>query len=372
MLELILRACGFPAGLVLLTLFAQSVSRAALVTRHRGDRIAHGIGLFICSSLTRIAAWRRDYDAVQDVLAWVLPLYILALIVAWFALVQVGFSLILWSLRVESSPTAALIASGSALSTLGFLTPMSSLGQALAILEGAMGLGVVVFFFTFIPGYQAAIQARELKVAWLYARTGQGPTGFALVEWLLRSYSGSDMRGLWEQWEEWFRLLGDTLSVAPVLTSVPSARRGQAWLVSAAAVLDAACFYLATSDEDTQNSAAGVCRSTGVTVLRYLVGSHLREAAVAKADVWLAARDDFDARYDLLIALKSAVKAGRTESWERFVALRREYEGLLAHLRARLLVPSANTALCVLPQSPLATTGPTSTVSHEGAMARYP
>jgi hypothetical protein len=48
----------------------------------------------------------------------------------------------------------AVMASGSALSTLGFLTPPGIPGQLLAILEGAMGIGIVVFYFTFIPGYQ--------------------------------------------------------------------------------------------------------------------------------------------------------------------------------------------------------------------------
>jgi hypothetical protein len=349
-LDLILRCGAFLAGLTLLGLFTHSASRAALVTRHRGDRIAHGIGLLICSRLTRIAARRRDYAAIQDVLAWVLPLYILSLIVAWFALVQGGFSLILWSLRVERDLTGALIASGSALSTLGFLTPMSSLGQALAILEGAMGLGVVVFFFTFIPGYQAAIQARELRVAWLYARAGEDPTGFALVDWLLRSHSYSDMRSLWEQWEEWFRLLGETLGVAPVLTSVPSARRRQAWLVSAAAVLDATCFFLATGEMDTRNSVAGVCRATGVTVLRHLAGSYEKGAATARTGEWSGARDVFDVSYDLLTALESTPNRSREESWERFVALRGEYERPLAHLSVRLLVPDTNTALRMLPR----------------------
>jgi hypothetical protein len=61
----------------------------------------------------------------------------------------------------------AVIASGSALSTLGFLTPPGIAGQLLAIPEGAMGLGIVVFLFAFIPGYQTAIRAREVKVAWL-------------------------------------------------------------------------------------------------------------------------------------------------------------------------------------------------------------
>ena len=124
-----------------------------------------------------------------------MPLYILLLIVVWFALVQVGFSLLIWSSQAEHSVLQAVIASGSALSTLGFLTPPGIAGQLLAIPEGAMGLGIVVFFFTFIPGYQTAIQAREMRVAWLYARAGIGMANFGLVEWLQRSGGAANMRG---------------------------------------------------------------------------------------------------------------------------------------------------------------------------------
>jgi len=33
-----------------------------------------------------------------------------------------------------------------------------------------MGLGIVAFYSTFVPGYQTTIQGRQVKVAWLYAR----------------------------------------------------------------------------------------------------------------------------------------------------------------------------------------------------------
>jgi hypothetical protein len=66
-------------------------------------------------------------------------------IIVWFGLVLVGFALLIWSCQAEHSLLKAMIASGSQLSTLGFRTPPDTAGQLLAIVEGAMGLGIVVF-----------------------------------------------------------------------------------------------------------------------------------------------------------------------------------------------------------------------------------
>jgi hypothetical protein len=144
-----------------------------------------------------------------------------------YSLVQAGFSLLIWCSQAEYNLLQAIIASGSALSTLGFLTPPGIAGQLLSIPEGAMGLGIVVFLFTFIPGYQTTIQAREVKVAWLYARTGSEPVGFALVEWFHRSGRPGDMPEVWEEWEVWFRNLIETHTLAPVLGFVPTVHRNQ-------------------------------------------------------------------------------------------------------------------------------------------------
>ena len=94
-----------------------------------------------------------------------------------------------------------------------------------------MGLGVVVFLFTFIPGYQATIQARQVKVAWLYARLGTKPASFGIIEWFLLSGKFDDLSDVWEEWEEWFRNLIETHALAPVLAFVPTVHSGQTWLV---------------------------------------------------------------------------------------------------------------------------------------------
>jgi hypothetical protein len=289
--------------------------------------------------LARRPLRHRDYGEIQDMLAWILPLYILLLIVVWFILVQAGFSLLIWSSQAEHSMLQAVIASGSALSTLGFLTPPGIAGQSLAIPEGAMGLGIVVFYFTFIPGYQQAIQLRENKVAWLYARAGAGLTNFALAEWFLLSGAG-DMSSLWEEWEAWFRNLLETHSRTPVLAFVPTVHRGQTWLAATAVALDSASFCLAALDMRGLPSAA-VCQQTGVNAVR-LIANELTDRRVVGAAVPAGQglrRDEFDMACDRMAALGATVKAEREACWRRFIGLRGEYEGFLPRMADRLLVP---------------------------------
>jgi hypothetical protein len=207
---LLLRIGGSLLGLLMVLVFLKSMLRVAIVNRQRDDWLACLVGWVVYTTIARRAAKWSSYDRVQDTLAWILPLYIILLIGAWFALVQAGFSLLIWCSQAEHNLLQAVIASGSALSTLGFLTPPGIAGQLLAIPEGAMGLGIVVFLFTFIPGHQSNIQAREVKVAWLYARSGPEPVGFALVEWFHRSGRLGDMSEVWEEWEGWFRNLIET------------------------------------------------------------------------------------------------------------------------------------------------------------------
>ena len=104
----------------------------------------------------------------------------------------------IWAVHAETRLVEAFIASGSALSTLGFRTPPSTLGQVLAIPEGAIGLGVVVFIFTFIPGYKAAVLAREDKTALLYARTRGVMTGVELLRSAQRGDTIGDMSDNWQ------------------------------------------------------------------------------------------------------------------------------------------------------------------------------
>jgi hypothetical protein len=348
-MDLSLRIAGSLIGLLMVLAFVRSMLQVALVNRQRGDWLARRVGWLVYTIIACRALRRLSYDQIQDKLAWILSIYIVLLIAAWFALVQAGYSLLIWSSQAEHSLLQAVIASGSALSTLGFLTPPDVAGQLLAIPEGAMGLGIVVFLFTFIPGYQTAIQAREVKVAWLYARVGTGSAKFGLVEWFQLSGKLDDLSEVWEDWEGWFRNLLETHTRAPVLAFVPSVHRSQTWLIAAAVILDAAAFCVSGLEAGGQPSAL-LCHSTGVRALQLieaqLVGRRVVDVPGSRG-VGLN-RTAFDGACDRLAALGVPIKADRDVCWRRFTELRREYEILMPRLATSLLVPMDNVLLLPL------------------------
>jgi hypothetical protein len=336
-LEQSIRVSAAVIGLLLILSFLRSALQVAVANRQRGDWVARCVAQGVYRALARLAVRRQSYADVQDVLAWVLPLYMLLLIIVWFCVLEAGFSLLIWSCQAERSLLQAVIASGSALSTLGFLTPPDVAGRLLAILEGAMGLGVVVFYFTFIPGYQTTIQLRESKIAWLYVRAIPDLTNFTLVEWLALSGAG-DWNSLWEEWESWFHNLCETRALA-ILAFVPSIHRGQTWLFAAAVALDSVSFYLSALEVRAMSSAAA-CHRTGVDALR-LIAAELADCHNAPKPVGerRLARADFDTMYDRLTTLGVKVKPERDSCWLRFVELREEYETILPKLAESLLVP---------------------------------
>ena len=348
-MDLLLRIGGSLLGLLMVAAFLRSMAQVAIINRQGGDWLAFRVGRLAYKTIAHVARRRRSYDRIQDALAWIFPIYILLLIIAWFALVQAGFSLLIWSSQAEHSLLQAVIASGSALSTLGFLTPPGTAGQLLAIPEGAMGLGIVVFLFTFIPGYQTTIQAREVKVAWLYARIGAEPANFALMEWLQLSGRLDATGDVWEDWEEWFRNLIETHTLAPVLAFVPTVHSNQTWLIAAVVMLDTASFYLSALDAKAQ-PAALLCHSAGVRALRLIavqIGDRHLPPATKPASSHLG-RPTFDTACDRLGALGAPVRSNRDECWRRFHELRQEYEVYLPRLAKGLLIPTQHTPLLLI------------------------
>ncbi|WP_378941229.1 hypothetical protein [Mesorhizobium sp. ANAO-SY3R2] len=321
-------------------IYFQSIVRVMLLNRREPDIIERCVRSLAVKIVHALAGGRHDYEDVQRAQAWILPIFIFLLVTSWFLLVQTSFSLVLWGLHVEEGWPRAFSSSGSALSTLGYLTPSTLLGEYLAVYEAAIGLAIVILIFTFVPGYQAAIQARERKVGWLFARTGRHPNCVTLLE-ALKKAGPVDDPAVWEDWENWFRGIHETHSLSPMLAYVPSVYRGTSWVGASAAVLDTASVILSTLDSK-QTDAVRVCRETGVTAIR-LIATELDENRPGQFHTYQSDNPKliagFDALYDKLVEIGLPVREDKEQCRNALVALRSEYEKSIHHIAASTLMP---------------------------------
>src|SRR5580692_9454191 len=268
--------------------------RIALINRHYRDFFAETAGRAVYAAVSLRLRGKRGTRASHPVLLWLFPAYLLLLILVYFVGAMAAFVLLYWGTGAVVSWRQAFLASGSALNTLGFATPTTIAGQWLAIPEGALGLGIVVFLFTFIPGYQAVIRAREDKASWLYVRVGDQPSGAGMLEWCQQTGVSGNMRDIWGAWEDWFRTLGDTHSVLPMLSMSPSVQSSQSWVVAAAAVLDAGA--LAASSIETQDAeAARVCVRTGTRALLAIADALGRISPASEEGTTRPSREKYEA-----------------------------------------------------------------------------
>src|SRR4029077_16147442 len=98
---------------------------------------------------------RLNAQDTHSVLLWLFPAYLLSLIIVYFVGAMTAFALLYWGSGAVSTWHQAFLASGSALNTLGFATPTDSIGQWIAIPEGALGLGIVgfpLYLYSQLPG----------------------------------------------------------------------------------------------------------------------------------------------------------------------------------------------------------------------------
>jgi hypothetical protein len=327
-------------GLCLFFLIMRSMIRIALINRHYRDWFAEAAGRAVYVVISLRLRRNPDTRVLHAILLWFFPAYLLSLILVYFVGAMIAFVLLYWGMGAVSTWRQAFLASGSALNTLGFATPTTVAGQWLAIPEGALGLGIVVFLFTFIPGYQAVIRAREDKTSWFYARTDDWPTGVRLLEWCQRAGIAGAMRDVWEGWEDWFRMLADTHSVSPMLTMSPSVQRNQSWVLAAAAVLDAAT--LATCSIETGDAeAARICVRTGTRAFLAIADALRRSWPATEHGSVCPSRQEYEAAR---ARLHSAGMQLRSESdleaqWKEFQLLRGQYEEALSFIARQTFVP---------------------------------
>lgn len=326
-------------GAVLIVVFFKSIIRVGVLNQRFQDPVAFWTGRVILHLFRlRIAIQPGAAARRNDIMTWYWPCLLIGVITVWFLLVTFGFALLNLAFLAEKGAIPAIVASGSALSTLGFSTPSSVAGQFLAIFEGAIGLFLIVYLFTFLPGFMELIRVRGDRVAWIYHRTGGAPSGAGLLVWLARNGRLRDL-SFWEDWADFFHTLANSRSFLPVLCVVRPLTPDSSWICAFGAFLDGLALLNTTVADPPEDGK--ICFDNGVNVVRNTHHAMRGTPVMPKRDPALmhVERSKYDAACAQLEAGGVKLVDDREAAWQRFVEAYTTYEEEVAWLAAAISDP---------------------------------
>ena len=340
-----MRWIALPAGIVVLAWTLLDVFRTLVMPRAARGRLRLSRILF--QPMWRPWRWvgvrRKTAQARERVLAAAGPFFFFILLVGWGFLALVAYALILWSPAFvhgmgigDRSFGDAMYASGTSLFTLGFGAGLATgWTRAIAVLEGATGLGLFAVVIAYLPVLYQAFNRREVGVLLLDARAGSPPSGPELLHRMGSAGVQKALPQLFAEWERWAADVLESHLSYPLLAVFRSPHDDTSWVTALGSVLDAATLLITSVADREPDERARLLYGTGVHAVEdlfYYFRLTEREALIQ--------RDEFE---DVLRDLKDDGFSVRPvdEAFERFTEKRAKYAPRLDALAVMLAAPPA-------------------------------
>lgn len=335
-------------GALVVCASAWSVLGTVIVPRGVRSHIIRGVFVANRFAFRLLADRCRSYEARDRVLAFQAPVQIVAQIVAWLGLYEIGFALLMWSFDTRLGASGALEQAGSSLCTLGFLTPHTSGVVALDAIAALCGLSTVALQIGYLPTLYGAFNRREALVTTLDSRAGVPSWG---PELLARTHYGlgtglsamDELPELFEQWEQWSADVSESHTTYLPLAWFRSPRALSSWLTAQLAVLDAAAIYLALNPTAPGFIRARLCLRGGFTCLGNIARAirvPIPEDADPNGGIELTFAE-FSAAMEGLRTLEFAIQRPLEDVWNDFVGWRVNYEAAAYALAWAIDAPPA-------------------------------
>jgi hypothetical protein len=274
-----------------------------------------------------------SYEPRDRILATQAPIQLILQIVAWLAFFEVGFGLLMWPFVGKAGLSGGFEQAGSALCTLGYLTPRSSPVAAFDSLAALSGLGTVALQIGYLPTLYAAFNRREALVTLLDSRAGVPSWG---PELLARTHYGlgtgvsavGELPELFDEWERWSADVAESHTTYLPLVNFRSPRSLSSWVTAQLAVLDAAALYLSLLPEAPTAISARLCLRGGFSCLTAIAkarGFAVPDEADPNDGIALTYEEFLDA-IDRLRRVDFPLERSSDEAWLDFVGWRVNYE----------------------------------------------
>jgi len=202
------------------------------------------------------------------------PAALILLLVAWVLGLIIGYGLILDAVREQVKPVPPHLGTTLYFSAISFLTigygdfvPVGPMARAIALIEGATGLGVVAVVISLLFSLYGSFQKREVLVITLDALAGAPPSGVVLLENSLHNEMLDQLEATFDEWMRWSAEVLESHLAYPILAYFRSSHDNESWISAIGAVLDATVLVLTTVEDVPRGPAR----------LMYNVGTHLVE-----------------------------------------------------------------------------------------------
>jgi hypothetical protein len=324
-----------------------SVLGTLVVPRRIRSRIPRMVFLVNRTVFRFFADRTSSYERRDRVLAVQAPIQLIGQVIAWLALYQLGFGLLMWSTGNDGLGNA-MEQTGSALCTLGFLVPHTNAGAILDPLAALAGLGTVALQIGYLPTLYAAFNRRESLITMLDSRAGVPSWG---PELLARTHYGlgsgvsavGQLPELFAAWEQWSADVSESHTTYVPLIWFRSPRPLSSWVTAQLAILDAAALYLALLPDESDLIQARLCLRGGFTCLANVaraIGIPIPLDADPNDGIALS-YDDFVEAIERLRRVDYPIERPLEDAWEDFLGWRVNYEAAAYALALTIDAPPA-------------------------------
>lgn len=347
-LFLALRVVSGAAGVVLVVTTLSAAIRSFVLPRNEVVRLNVWVFMGIRVVFDAAARVANSYERRDRIMAHYAPVALVALPVAWEALVSIGYTGIYWAVG-EGSLLHCYQLSGSSLLTLGTIDDFSLVGGILTYSEATLGLLLLTLLLSYLPTIYQAFSRREVTVALLELRAGTPPTAATLLSWLNHDGSVQNDDQQWAQWEQWFVEIEESHTSLPILNFFRSPQPGRSWVASCGLILDTAALLFAAVDgprpRQAQITFKAGCLALNRVYRFFEGGTHTAPTNLLPAESTEApGRSDFDLACRELADQGLAVCEDRTAAWAQYQELRSRYTTALQFMARLTMAPGAKMA----------------------------
>ena len=318
-------------GVLLLLTGWSSVIGTLIVPRPVGSWLTRGVDRMIVAVYRAIKRHIPDYVTRDRILATQAAAILITQLLAWLAIIFVGYTFLLWPMTGRGI-AAAFIDAGSSIFTLGFAEPQGAAPAVVVFLAAGSGLVIVALQIGYLPTLYNAFNRRETEVTLLNARGGVpawGPELLARTHYGLGSGSTlNTLPELYMNWERWAADVAESHSTYLPLVRFRSPGGLSSWLTSLLSVLDSAALMLSLAPEDAPTVPARLCLRGGFQCFRRIaraMGFEVPPEADPDAGITLTFEEFLDA-VQRLRDVGFRITRDPADAWPDFVGWRVNYE----------------------------------------------